>query len=149
MGQRDVILDFALNAFQLRRGINERAAKRFGLSSVEIDILSYLCLYPDYATAADIVRERNIKKNTLSDHVENLVQRGLLKRVDRQDDRRKVTLKLTEEGEKIAAKCLKEHDALKRELFAGLDGAEIDHIYLCLDKIYENSQRLLEHTGGQ
>ena len=139
MGQRDVILDFALNAFQLRRGINERAAKRFGLSSVEIDILSYLCLYP----------ERNIKKNTLSDHVENLVQRGLLERVDRQDDRRKVTLKLTEEGEKIAAKCLKEHDALKRELLAGFDGAEINHIYLCLDKIYENSQRLLEHTGGQ
>ena len=70
--------------------------KKLKLPQTAFDILMFLGNNPQYQTARDIVKIRNIKANLISINVEKLVKEGYLRREEIKGDRRKTKLIITE-----------------------------------------------------
>ena len=69
--------------------------KKLKLPQTAFDILMFLGNNPQYQTARDIVKIRNIKANLISINVEKLVKEGYLRREEIKGDRRKTKLIIT------------------------------------------------------
>ena len=78
--------------------------KKLNLPQTAFDILMFLGNNPQYQTARDIVKVRNIKANLVSINVEKLVQEGYLIRQEVKGDRRKTRLICTKETQDIIKK---------------------------------------------
>ena len=73
----------------------------FHLKQTGFDILMFLGNNPQYQTARDIVKIRNIKANLISINVEKLVKEGYLRREEIKGDRRKTKLIITEKAHPV------------------------------------------------
>ena len=71
------------------------------LPQTAFDILMFLGNNPQYQTARDIVKIRNIKANLISINVEKLVKEGYLRREEIKGDRRKTKLIITEKAHPV------------------------------------------------
>ena len=94
----------------------EPLCQKWDLTRSEVDVLLFLYNNPEYDRAADIVSRRGMAKSHVSMSVVTLEQRGLLERVFSCSDRRTAHLKLTENGQSIAA----EGRELQNRFFAQL-----------------------------
>ena len=77
--------------------------QEYGLTLAEATVISFLYNNPGRDTAADIVELRMLQKGNVSQSVETLAQKDLVKRSQDAGDRRKIHLSLTEESEPIIA----------------------------------------------
>lgn len=143
MLDRNEFLEFIRNTFLAGQRVSEKIAKEFFLTPIDIEVLTFIYLCPDVATAAEIERQRNIKKNTISIHVENLVQIGLVERREVKGDRRKIILALTDKAVNIALKCLREHELLGEKLCEGLTEEEIENMRKYIGIINENAIKII------
>ena len=75
--------------------------KKLKLPQTAFDILMFLGNNPQYQTARDIVKIRNIKANLISINVEKLVKEGYLRREEIKCDRRKTKLIITEKAHPV------------------------------------------------
>lgn len=141
--QKDELLEYLHNIFLVKQRIYEQTSERNGLSPLDVHILTFVDVHSDDSTATGIERDRRIKKNTISVHVETLVQTGYLLRESHPDDGRKVKLSLTDKGKKISAEC----EQLCREscckLAQGLSQSEIGILRRCFETINANALSLL------
>lgn len=144
MNKECELLELTRNTFWLRQKINEHVGKEFHLSGVEVDILAFVFVWGDTATATNIERERKLKKNTISIHVDNLVRLGFLERKGKDDDRRAVNLLLTEKAKPIAQKCVEESELLRQKLFDGISQSELQIMHHLLEIINKNAKELLK-----
>ena len=144
MDNKNGLSEYARVAFCLKHKIHEKIGKEFSIPPIEVEMLAFVYIYGDSATATNIEKERNLKKNTISIHVENLVQKKFLTRHDGQGDRRKVELSLTEKGKIIAQSCLKEYKELGSQLKKGLSDEQLDTLNKCFEIINNNALKLLE-----
>lgn len=88
----------ALNAY---KKMCEPILHEFDISQVSFDILMFLENNPDLCTAQQISEFRNIKKNLVSVHVDQLVTAGYLQRGTIAGDRRKILLSCTKKAQPI------------------------------------------------
>lgn len=77
------------------------------------------------ATASDLVRQLGVTKQAASQLVDTLVLRGYLERRPDPDDRRRLTIELTERGRAAAAAVRAGVDSVDEELAARLTAAEL------------------------
>ena len=75
--------------------------RKLKLPQYSFDILMFLGNNPQYQTARDIVKIRNIKANLISINVEKLVKEGYLRREEIKGDRRKTKLIITEKAHPV------------------------------------------------
>ena len=143
MDKTDKLLDMGRNIFNVRYKASERLGKEFFLSPIEVEILVFIYVFPQATTATEIERSRNIKKNTISLHVENPVQMGLIERSERQGDRRKIVLTLTDKAKSIAKRCWHEYENIAVRLQEGLSEEEKETVRHCFDIINDNAARIL------
>lgn len=141
--EKTKILELSHNIFCLSHRISERVAKKYQISQIEVNILTSVHEQSETATATAINRAKRMKKNTISIHVENLVNLGLLTRGKKKGDRRVVSLILTKEGNEIASEFLKEGEKLRKNLIKGLTSDELKFIRNIVDKVNENAKELL------
>ena len=139
------LLDFTHNTFCLRQRINEEIGKKYDLCAMEVDILNFIFIYSQETNASKIVKERNIKKNTISLHINHLVELGYLVREEKQDDRRVANLKLTDKATEIINKSIAENQKLNDKLLNGLTKEEVKEMFYCFDVIKQNAKRLMEN----
>ncbi len=138
------LIEFTRNALCIKQKITENVGKEFSLPPIEVDILCYVYVCAKSTTASKIERERNIKKNTISIHVESLVEKGYLTRHEHDDDRRLVNLVPTEKAIEIAKKYIKETKALKKKLFAGLQDEDIEKLQQIFGILNQNAKQILQ-----
>jgi DNA-binding MarR family transcriptional regulator len=81
----------------------DRETAAWGISSAQGAILIYIA-HGSASRAADLAREHNYDTGSLTRMIDRLVAKGLLKRVPQADDRRAVTLELTAQGRRLAAR---------------------------------------------
>lgn len=143
MEDNNDMFEFIRNGFCVKRKVDERIAKEFFLSAIDINILTFIYLYPVKTTATDIEMSRNIKKNTISIHVENLVQMGLVERKELRDDRRKIVLILTDKAKGIAKKCLAEYKNLEKQLREGISDEQIEIFQKSVEIFNQNAKKIL------
>lgn len=118
--------------------------ERTGLGMREIDVLLFLANNPGYDTARDVSEYRGLAKSQVSQAVDVLAGRGLLRRVPDGGDRRIVRLALTETGKPLAREAQAIQAACGRRLLAGLSLEDEARFYRLLGTVLENGAHLME-----
>lgn len=114
------------------------AIKETNISLIEAEILLFLQNNPTLNTATDIVEYRGFLKSAVSKSVESLIQKGYLKRVPEQSDRRKIHLVITEQTEQIIIKLVKIQRECITLLLKGISKEELE-IYMKVIKQFSNN----------
>ena len=124
----------------------EEIRKIHQLSSIEITIISFLYNNPGKDTARDISEMRMLPKGNVSQGVDSLIHKSLLKRTPDTEDRRKIHLALTELAIPIVQKIDLLKEAFQQQLFQGFSQEELQ-IYAALNaRIIENSSKGFERN---
>ncbi len=146
--QRDELLDYIHNIFLVKQRVDEEVAAQTDLSPLEVHMINFVKMHSDDPTAAGMERKHRIKKNTISVHVENLVQGGYLVRQNREGDRRKVILTLTDKGEEIARRTYERSQQVGRMLSRNLTEQELQSMIKCFRIVSDNALELLNKPLG-
>lgn len=79
----------------------EKRIKEYNLTSNQIDVLIFIKRNKEYNTAKDIVEYIGVSKGLVSRSIDDLLKRGYITACEDKNDKRKLRLFLTDEGEKI------------------------------------------------
>lgn len=122
----------------------EETRKHHQLSQLEITIISFLHNNPSCDTAKEISQMRMLPKGNVSQGVESLIQKSLLRRVTDARDRRRIHLSLTDCAQPIVAEieCAKER--FHQQLFSGFTPEEIMRYAEMNERISKNTRETLK-----
>ncbi len=112
--------------------------QKYQLTYMELSALLFLANNPDFDTAAQIVKYRQLTKSHVSMSLKTLQQRGLLVGQQRPDDRRTVHLKLTDAARPIIADGQQAQQAFLDQMLAGFTPEEI--------RLYQEFQARIHHN---
>ena len=118
--------------------------QEYGLTLAEATVISFLYNNPGRDTAADIVELRMLQKGNVSQSVETLAQKDLVKRSQDAGDRRKIHLSLTEESEPIVRTVEEVNRRFQATVFDGITQEEMEIFSAINLKIMKNAQCALE-----
>lgn len=117
--------------------------QEYGMTLTEATVISFLYNNPGRDTAADIVELRMMQKGNVSQAVETLVQKNLVKRRQDAEDRRKIHLSLTEESEAIVRTVEEVNRRFQATVFDGIAQEEMETFSAINLRIMQNAQRAL------
>lgn len=112
----------------------------FSVTQAEINVLAFLKNNPQYDTASDIVIYRQLPKANVSQAVELLVQKNMLRRRSDEKDRRKIHLELLPESEEILKRILEVQKWFDERM---LDGVSQEHRKIFAETMLQISKNLL------
>ena len=111
---------------------------RYELTAIEAPIISFLYNNPGKDTAADIAELRMLSKSNISQAVESLIQRSLLRRRQDTGDRRRIHLSLTSSAEPITKEIELAGKSFQEQVFRGFSEKERELFVHFNDRITEN-----------
>jgi DNA-binding MarR family transcriptional regulator len=85
---------------------------------------------------AELAAEEGISPPALSGHVDRLERAGLLERVRSSEDRRRVGLRLTDDGEKLLRRIRARRTTWLAERLKGLDPAELQAVETAIPALH-------------
>ena len=112
--------------------------RKFRLTYMELSVLLFLANHPEFDTASQIVKYRQLTKSHVSLALRELQQRGFLTGERRADDRRNIHLKLTEKAQPVIRSGQDAQKYFKASMFSDFSPEEI--------KIYEQFQNRIFHN---
>lgn len=118
--------------------------ERTGLTMREVHVLLFLANNPGYDTARDVAEYRGLGKSQVSQAVDLLTARGLLRRLPDTADRRVVHLSVTEAGAPLAREAQAIQASCGRRLLARLSPEEETQFLRLLETVLENGGQLME-----
>lgn len=118
--------------------------ERTGLSLGEIRVLLFLANNPGLDTARDMTEFRGLGKSQVSQAVERLAARGLLRRTADAADRRVVHLAATPAGAPLVREAQAIQAACVALMFSGLTGGEREQFFELLEKVLDKAERYME-----
>jgi MarR family transcriptional regulator for hemolysin len=121
----------------------EPLTKEFDLPPVEMEILLFLHEHPWFDSSRDIAEYLLLAKSNVSNAVENLVQRGYLRRRADLKDRRLVHLELLDPAQILVSRGEDERKKLFTQLFAGFSAEEMEMLWKFRKRISANVQNML------
>jgi len=107
----------------------------------------FLANNPQYQTARDIVKIRNIKANLVSINVDRLVQEGYLIREEVKGDRRKTKLICTKQAQPVIKQGQKLQKDFVDQIFANTSQEEKQVFIKVMETMDKNLNYILK--GGQ
>ena len=107
---------------------------------IEGTIISFLHNHPGKDTAADIVELRMLSKGNVSQAVESLIQKSLLKRSLDPQDRRKIHLSLTPKAQPMIESLENLWQEFEDQVFFGISEEEKALFDRLNDQIRENTK---------
>ena len=87
----------------------------------------------------DLAGALGVSASNITQQVEKLVTRGLMSRVEREENRRYVSLSLTADGEQMAGEYSVTARSYLRRALAGLDASDLDHLTNLLTRVVEQA----------
>lgn len=132
---------------QAKRGYSkvlEPVCGGWELTRSELDVLLYLANNPARNRAADIVTNRGMVKSQVSLSVNRLLERGLLRSREDENDRRTVRLQPTEAAEEIICAGREAQERFFRGIFAGVTREEMEAWQTITEKVRDNIRMLEE-----
>lgn len=118
--------------------------EKYHVTQIEIDVLAFLTNNPAFDTASDIVKYRMLPKANVSQAVELLIQKNMLKRTPDEKDRRKIHLKAQKESEELLADILTEQNIFLESLFDGIPQGEREQYMRLNHRMLDNVKKGLE-----
>lgn len=146
-----VTTDFLVNIRRITKlhenMLKEHICREYGLTLMEATVISFLHNNPGRDTAADIAELRMLPKGNISQAVETLFQKGLLRREQDSRDRRKIHLSLTDKADPVVRSADALRQRFHRQIFAGLSAEELELLYKINQQIDKNTRRIAEQKG--
>ena len=127
---------------KLHDGMLKQLCEEQRLTPIEANIIRFLHNNPGLDTAGDIVEMRMLSKGNVSQGVETLIQKGLLKRTPDTADRRKIHLSLLPEAQPITDEIDAFQDQLGEELFRGFSSREFALFNELNCRLMENAKEI-------
>ncbi|AXY76220.1 MarR family transcriptional regulator [Paraflavitalea soli] len=124
------------------RVLTQAQAQSHGLSSTQLQLLLFIRFHPDpqHRKAANMAREFNVTKATISDSIKALEQKALVQRLTDAKDSRSFILSLTPKGEELAL-ATENYTGPMDEAVNGLLPEQKGHlIHALFDLIYRLNQ---------
>jgi DNA-binding MarR family transcriptional regulator len=115
--------------------IRARLRLSFSVTLPRFDLMAQLHKAPGGMTLSQLSSRMMVSNGNLTALVERLAEAGQVERRVSEADRRVVLVALTEAGEQAFASMAARHAEWIAEMFAGLDGAEIDQMMRLLGKL--------------
>ena len=115
--------------------IRSRLRERFGVTLPRFDLLAQLARSTGGMTLGDLSRRMMVTNGNVTGLIERLVTDGLVARTPRPEDRRTVTVQLTEAGQRQFAAMAAAHEGWVADAFAGLAGEEITGLMQLLARV--------------
>ena len=140
---RDILLSIR-KMMKLYDQYMEETRKHHQLSQLEITIISFLHNNPSCDTAKEISEMRMLPKGNVSQGVESLIQKSLLRRVTDARNRRRIHLSLTERAQPIVEEIERAKGRFHRQLFSGFTQEEIARYVEMNERISKNTREKLE-----
>lgn len=120
-----------------------RAAKRFRMTRMEMEVILFLVNNPEMNTAKEIVDYRMFTKSSVSKAVELLMKKGYLTGEEDQKDRRIIRLKLLEKARPAWESAVSEQEAYIETLYYGVTKEERDTMIHVIEKMAVNVREKL------
>lgn len=139
----DVLLSIR-RTFKLYGQCLEGVREAYGLTQMEMTIISFLHNNPGKDTAGEIAEVRMLPKGNVSQGVDSLMRKRLLARTDDPDDRRKRHLVLRPEALPIVEQIEQANEAFARKCYAGFSPEELALYEQFTDRLMQNTIRELE-----
>jgi len=108
---------------QVREQLRGTAAEQFGITVEQFHILRHV--RKGVVSVSDLAEVKQISRSAISQAVELLVEKGLLARARDLDDRRCVTLSLTEKGSELLSSIFQQNRAWMAERLAAFSAHEL------------------------
>lgn len=116
----------------------------YHLNKIELDILLFLSRFPQYDTAADIVKRRMLAKSNVSTAVNTLYQKGLINKVHRDQNKKTIHLVLLPESDDVVNAGQKAQHLFIDTLKDGLTIEEMIYFETITSKMMQNVDRIIE-----
>ncbi len=116
---------------------------RYELTQMEYDILMFLHNNPQYNTAADIVKVRKSTKSHVSTSLKSLENKGLIERIQSEDNKKHITIVLLEKAELIVQKGIYAQKQFAHNVLIGLTEEEKHMCIKVFHKICNNAEEHL------
>lgn len=117
-----------------------KETEQLGVTSRQVTLLWLVRGRPG-TSLRELAAEEGISAPSLSGHVDRLERLGLLERVRATDDRRRVGLRLTPEGNKLLRRVRSRRTTWLAERLSRLDADELDGIARALPALHRLSAR--------
>ena len=133
-------------------GVLKKICAEFGLSLLEVKVLSFLHNNPGKDTAADIVQMntagdiaeyRLLSKGNVSQAVESLIRRGYMERTADAEDRRRVRLSLLPAAKTVTERIDGEWAKFDKKLLENFDEGEIELFDNFKEKLMQNAKAIM------
>lgn len=119
-------------------------SKSYGLTQMEINIISFLHNNPGLDTASDIASYRNFPKSNVSQGVYALCRDGYLRAVPYENDKRKMHLTLTRKSLPVISDIDETVKSMQDILFEGFSREERDAYASYQKRAVSNARNYLE-----
>ena len=149
MQQRAGLLVVIRRLAKLHDSLLKEACREYGLTAIEAAIIGFLHNNPQMDTAADIAEMRLLPKGNVSQGVDSLLRRGLLRRSRDQADRRRLHLTLTEEAAPVVAQIEAGEEEFFRLAFLGFTNEERQRYIEYNVRLAENAAAAMEGRAGK
>ncbi len=116
---------------------------RYELTQMEYDILMFLHNNPQYNTAADIVKVRKSTKSHVSTSLKSLENKGLIERIQSEDNKKHITIVLLEKAELIVQEGIYAQKQFAHNVLIGLTEEEKRMCIKVFHKICNNAEEHL------
>ena len=117
---------------------------RYELTQMEYDILMFLHNNPQLNTAAEIVKIRKSTKSHVSTSLRKLENRGFVKRIQSEDNKKHIEIVLLDKAEIIVEAGLNMQKQFAQNVLNGLTEEEIHMCISVFNKICSNAEKCLK-----
>lgn len=115
--------------------------RQFDLTHMEFTVLMFLQNNPQYDTAAQIARVRQLTKSHVSVSLKSLQERGLVEGIYFPGNQRKVHLRLTAKAEPVVKAGFAAQAAFGARLVQGFTAEEIELLRILLERMHNNMKQ--------
>ena len=123
--------------------LSKSICEKYNLTKMEYDILMFLYNNPQFNTAADIVKVRKSTKSHVSTSLKKLENRGFVKRIQSEDNKKHIEIVLLDRAALIVEAGLNAQKQFAQDVLSGLTKEERHMCIKVFDKICNNAEEHL------
>ncbi len=119
----------------IESSVRSRLRQDFDITLPRFDLMAQLERVPEGMKMGELSRRMMVTGGNVTGITDQLVEEGLVKRMDNPEDRRAYIINLTPKGRKVFGEMAAAHETWIVELFGGLGANQRDHLYELLAKL--------------
>ena len=138
------VIQFSRQVTRCYNALFQSMVQEAGISMREMHVLLFLANNPEVDTAREICEHRGLLKSQVSQAVELLCSLGILERVDDASDRRKVHLRITQQGQPFVKDAQRIQAHWGELLLQGLDGDQRQQLGHIMETLILTAKKMEE-----